>query len=58
VLIKTPQFLSEVISDLSEALYRYPLQVNIWQTLGDAYLRNGNLQQALDSYTKAEELIR
>jgi hypothetical protein len=57
-LIKKGRFLEEVIYDLREALYRYPVEVSIWQTLGDAYMRANQLQDALDAYTKAEELLR
>jgi cytochrome c-type biogenesis protein CcmH/NrfG len=57
-LIKKGRFLEEVIYDLREALYRYPVEVSIWQALGDAYMRANRLQDALDSYTKAEELLR
>lgn len=57
-LIKKGRFLEEVIFDLREALYRYPVEVSIWQSLGDAYMRANQLQEALDAYTKAEELLR
>ena len=57
-LIKKGKFLDETIFDLREALYRYPVEVSIWQTLGDAYMRENRLQDALDAYTKAEELLR
>jgi tetratricopeptide (TPR) repeat protein len=57
-LIKRGRFLDEVIFDLRDALYRYPVEVNIWQSLGDAYMRANRLQDALDAYTKAEELLR
>jgi hypothetical protein len=57
-LIKKGRFLDEVIFDLRDALYRYPVEVSIWQTLGDAYMRANRLQDALDAYTKAEELLR
>jgi tetratricopeptide (TPR) repeat protein/uncharacterized protein Smg (DUF494 family) len=57
-LIKKGRFLEEVIYDLRDALYRYPVEVSIWQTLGDAYMRANQLQDALDAYTKAEELLR
>ncbi len=50
--------LTEIILDLQDALYRYPVDISIWQTLGDAYMRNNQLQDALDAYTKAEELLR
>jgi competence ComEA-like helix-hairpin-helix protein len=57
-LIKKGKMLEEIIFDLREALYRYPVEVNILQTLGDAYMRANRLQEALDAYTKAEELLR
>jgi tetratricopeptide (TPR) repeat protein len=58
-LIKKGRFLDEVIFDLRDAVsYRYPVDVNVWQSLGDAYMRANRLQDALDAYTKAEELLR
>ena len=57
-LIRKTRLLDEVIYDLRDALYRYPVDVSIWQALGDAYMRANRLQDALDSYTKAEELLR
>jgi tetratricopeptide (TPR) repeat protein len=57
-LIKKARLLDEVIHDLREAIYRYPVDVIIWQTLGDACMRANHLQEALDAYTKAEELLR
>lgn len=57
-LIKAQQALPDVIQDLNEALYRFPVDVSFWEALGDAHVRTGQLQDALDAYTKAEELIR
>jgi tetratricopeptide (TPR) repeat protein len=57
-LIKKGNLLDEVIFDLRGALLRYPVEVTIWQALGDAYMRANRLQEALDAYTKAEELLR
>jgi hypothetical protein len=57
-LIKKGKNLDEAIHNLRDALYRYPVEVGIWQTLGDAYMRANRLQEALDAYTKAEELLR
>jgi hypothetical protein len=57
-LIRKGRLLDEVIHDLREAIYRHPVDVIIWQTLGDAYMRANRLQDALDAYTKAEELLR
>jgi tetratricopeptide (TPR) repeat protein len=57
-LIENGLMLEEIIHDLRDALYRYPVDVEVWQTLGDAYARSNLLQEALETYTKAEELIR
>jgi hypothetical protein len=57
-LIKKGHLLDEVIHDLREAIYRYPVDAIVWQTLGDAYMRANRLQDALDAFTKAEELLR
>lgn len=57
-LIRKGKMLDEIIFDLREALYRYPVDVSILQALGDAYMRSNRLQDALDAYTKAEELLR
>jgi len=50
--------LEEIILDLRNALYRDPVDIGLWQSLGDAYLRSNRIQDALNSYTKAEELLR
>jgi tetratricopeptide (TPR) repeat protein len=57
-LIKKGRLLEEVIHDLREAIYRFPVDIIVWQSLGDAYMRANRLQDALDAYTKAEELLR
>ena len=57
-LVKRGKLLEEVIFDLKEATYSHPVDVVIWQTLGDAHMRANQLQEALDAYTKAEELLR
>jgi tetratricopeptide (TPR) repeat protein len=57
-LVKKKRLLEEIIHDLREALYEYPVNIPILQMLGDAYIRAGRLQEALDTYTKAEELLR
>ncbi|MCL4272443.1 MAG: tetratricopeptide repeat protein [Anaerolineales bacterium] len=57
-LIKKGKHLEEIITHLTDSLYRYPVEVGIWQALGDAYMRANRLKEALDAYNKAEELIR
>ena len=57
-MIRKGRFVEEAIHDLRDAVYRYPVDVSVWQTLGDAYMRANRLQEALDAYNKAEELLR
>ena len=57
-LIQQNHYLDEVVKDLQDALYRFPVDVNLWVSLGDAYFRTDELQEALNAYTKAEELVR
>lgn len=57
-LIRKGKLLEDITFDLKEALYRFPVEVSIWQALGDAFMRANRLQDALDAYTKAEELLR
>jgi len=57
-LIKKGRLLDEVVHDLLAAIDRFPVDAIVWQTLGDAYMRANRLQDALDAYTKAEELVR
>jgi len=57
-LIETQQNLEETIHDLRDALYRYPVDSAIWQTLGDAYFQNNRVQDALEAYTKAEDFLK
>jgi competence ComEA-like helix-hairpin-helix protein len=56
-LIQQKMSLPEVVKDLEEALYTHPVDVSIWTTLGDAQMRAGQLHKAMDSYSKAEELL-
>jgi tetratricopeptide (TPR) repeat protein len=56
-LIKSRQSLPIVISDLQEAVDSYPEKAPLWHQLGDAYLRDNQISEAMDAYSKAEELI-
>jgi len=56
-LIESQIYLEEIIRDLQNALYRYPVNIALHEILGDAYARSNRLQDALDNYTKAEELL-
>jgi len=57
-IIKKGQRLNDVIDDLNKAADKFPEDMSIVQTLGDAYLRANKLQEALDAYTKAENLLQ
>ena len=56
-LIQKNIFLEEIIQDLQDALYNQSSDTKIWESLGDAYLRNNQLQEALEAYLRAEELL-
>jgi hypothetical protein len=56
-LIESQAYIEEIIRDLQNALYRHPVDVALHETLGDAYAQSNRLQDALDTYTKAEELL-
>jgi len=47
--------IEKIILDLNRAVGRYPLEAALWETLGEAYNQAGQLQQALDAYSKAIE---
>jgi len=50
--------LDEIILTIQSALdHHYPIDINLWQLLGDAFLKNNQLQNALDAYSKAEDLL-
>lgn len=56
-LIKRGKYLDEIIHDIHNATTRYPEEIHLWQVLGDAFMKANRLQDALDAYSKAEELL-
>ena len=56
-LIEKDMFLFEITRDLRSALESNNHFV-LWQTLGDAFIRNDQLSEALEAYQHAEELLR
>ncbi|PKO07522.1 MAG: hypothetical protein CVU41_02180 [Chloroflexi bacterium HGW-Chloroflexi-3] len=57
-LIREGFELDTIIENIQIALnHHYPIDINLWQALGDAYLKNNQLQNALDAYSKAEDLL-
>ncbi|MBI9046682.1 MAG: tetratricopeptide repeat protein [Anaerolineaceae bacterium] len=57
-LIEKGENLHTIIAQLEDSIYTFPVDVSIWQTLGDAYAKDSQLQKALDAYSKAESLLR
>jgi DNA uptake protein ComE-like DNA-binding protein len=56
-LVKKKKFLAETITDLQQATLDHPLEINLLKTLGDAYMQSDKLDEALEAYSKAEDLL-
>ncbi|MBE0688062.1 MAG: hypothetical protein IH585_18865 [Anaerolineaceae bacterium] len=57
-LIQDDFDLDSIIENIQNALdHHYPIDINLWQALGDAYVKNNQFQNALDAYSKAEDLL-
>ena len=57
-LIRQRRFLPDIVRDLQQAVEVNPREPAFWQALGDAYLRDDQVQPALEAYTRVEELLR
>ena len=57
-LIIKKKSIDDVIEDLTKASLDHPLDIGLMKTLGDAYMRLDRLEEALDAYSKAEDLLR
>lgn len=55
-LIERKQDLETVISDLRQALDRYPNLPTLWQALGDAYMKADKLNDAIKAYQRGMEV--
>ena len=56
-LIKKKKFLDEIIENLQQASLDHPLEISIQKTLGDAFMKKDMLDEALEAYSKAEDLL-
>ncbi len=56
-LVKAGALLDQVIDDLEMATDAHPSAAVLWQVLGDAYMKNGQLQKALKTYRHALKKI-
>jgi tetratricopeptide (TPR) repeat protein len=57
-LVSKNYHLDEIIKDLQDATYRFPIDPDLWVTLGDAFFHMEDLPEAMSAYIKAEELVR
>ena len=57
-LISKGKRINEIITDLETADQAVPNNPEILQVLGDAYMRADRLQEALDTYSKVEQLLQ
>ncbi len=57
-LVFQKKSLEEVIYDLNQILLRHSDDADVWQTLGDAQMRANHVQDALEAYTRAEQLFQ
>jgi len=57
-LIKSGNGLDEIIREINLHTSGNPSDATLWQLIGDAYARKNDLQSALESYNKAEDLLK
>jgi cytochrome c-type biogenesis protein CcmH/NrfG len=57
-ILKFLKLVDQVIDDLVQAAVDFPVDISILKVLGDAYMRIDKLEEALKTYTKAEDLLR
>lgn len=57
-LIRSGQLVDEIISELKTYSGQNSNDPMFWQLLGDAYAKRNQLREALDSYNKAEDLLK
>ncbi len=55
-LIERKQDIETVIDDLKRALDRYPNLPTLWQALGDAYMKDDQLNEAIKAYQRGMEV--
>jgi cytochrome c-type biogenesis protein CcmH/NrfG len=51
-LVERDELIDDVVADLEDYVEHWP-DVDLMQTLGDAYMRADRLQDALDTYRQA-----
>lgn len=54
-LIRRGKLLNQLLPDLAQLVKKYPRDPQVWQTLGDALARTGDLEHANQSYAQARK---
>jgi hypothetical protein len=57
-LVNGNKALEHVSNDLKDLTRKHPKDFLVWQTYGDARLRANRIQEALDAYAKAADLLK
>jgi len=57
-LVNSNKAIDSVSNDLKELVRKHPKNYLAWQTYGDARLRANRIQEALDAYAKAADLLK
>ncbi len=57
-VLKKGYYLEKIITDFEKIIETTDDNFDIWQTLGDAYVRTDKLDEALNAYNEAERLLR
>lgn len=57
-LIDHNREMNHVIRDLAQIARKYPQESQVWQALGDALARNGEMEDAQRAYARTKELTR
>ncbi|NTV35632.1 MAG: hypothetical protein HGA53_01635 [Anaerolineaceae bacterium] len=57
-MVQSNDRLPDVIKDIKEALYSYPVDIDLWQLFGDALANDNQINEALEAYSKAESLLK
>jgi len=56
-LIQRSRLIDEILPDLAQLVKKYPRDPRVWQTLGDALTRAGDLVHAVQSYEQARKYM-
>lgn len=56
-LIRAKMLMREVFTDLERYIQERPRIPQLWRTLGDAYMKDGQMNKAMETYNQAMSLL-